>query len=434
MTAEIAILNKSGVALAADSKVTVGGGRKTFDTVNKIFSLSKVHPIGIMVYGNAEFMRYPWEIIVKLYRSEKGDRAEDTVEKWGKDFVRFLKKFGNIRPEDKEQNIELLLYAWFDSLLQSAMLEARDAGIQVASDPFTDILRKLLSRQLDIADKRPSLLTASRVKSLNAEYASVVPKMVNLMLGGFKAPDVIDIATKFAWLALSRNCFSPISSGVVFAGYGEKEYFPTVVQYDIDGYVGDVIKLAQQKNRDISRDLGSAIMPFAQKEMVQRFMDGVDPAYSRFERYSSVTLLVENCLAVLDKYGRKAVQTDAVRTKIKVAVMKSFADNAKQTRAYQKRKFSDPIVEMVTLLPKEELPHLAESLVALTSLKRRVSNEVETVGGPIDVCLISKGDGFVWIKRKHYFRPELNIQFESNYMRDVTAGGEHHVRKPAAKR
>jgi len=39
----------------------------------------------------------------------------------------------------------------------------------------------------------------------------------------------------------------------------------------------------------------------------------------------------------------------------------------------------------------------------------------ETVGGPIDVAVISKGDGFIWIKRKHYFSPELNHHFFDNY-------------------
>jgi hypothetical protein len=41
----------------------------------------------------------------------------------------------------------------------------------------------------------------------------------------------------------------------------------------------------------------------------------------------------------------------------------------------------------------------------------------ETVGGPIDVAVISKGDGFVWIKRKHYFVPELNHHFFANYFK-----------------
>ena len=41
----------------------------------------------------------------------------------------------------------------------------------------------------------------------------------------------------------------------------------------------------------------------------------------------------------------------------------------------------------------------------------------ETVGGPVDVAVISKGDGFVWINRKHYFKPELNAPFFKNYFK-----------------
>ena len=88
---------------------------------------------------------------------------------------------------------------------------------------------------------------------------------------------------------------------------------------------------------------------------------------------------------------------------------------------------------MVSLLPKDELPNLAESLVALTSLKRHVSHDLETVGGPIDVALISKSDGFIWIKRKHYFRSELNPQFTANYSRDTGNGGRNVTKNSPSK-
>jgi hypothetical protein len=67
-------------------------------------------------------------------------------------------------------------------------------------------------------------------------------------------------------------------------------------------------------------------------------------------------------------------------------------------------------VNVVSALPRSELAALAESLVNLTSLKRRVSMDAETVGGPVDVAVISKADGFVWVKRKTFIRPELNLQ------------------------
>jgi len=67
---------------------------------------------------------------------------------------------------------------------------------------------------------------------------------------------------------------------------------------------------------------------------------------------------------------------------------------------------------------------MAESLVNLTSFKGKVSMEAETVGGPIDVAVISKGDGFIWINRKHYFARELNPPFFANYYRKEGYGKE----------
>jgi hypothetical protein len=66
---------------------------------------------------------------------------------------------------------------------------------------------------------------------------------------------------------------------------------------------------------------------------------------------------------------------------------------------------------MVRAMPKQELGTLASSLIEITSLKRKVSRGQETVGGEVDVAVISKSEGFVWIKRKHYFPAELNARF-----------------------
>lgn len=67
---------------------------------------------------------------------------------------------------------------------------------------------------------------------------------------------------------------------------------------------------------------------------------------------------------------------------------------------YKRKKFINPIVDIVETLPIEELADTAEALLNITSLKRKMSRSLETVGGPIDVALITKGDGFTWIKRK----------------------------------
>ncbi len=72
----------------------------------------------------------------------------------------------------------------------------------------------------------------------------------------------------------------------------------------------------------------------------------------------------------------------------------------------------------VANLSKEDLAEMAESLIYLTYLKRRITFAEESVGGPVDVALISRGDGFIWMKRKHYFKPELNHHFFANYLKN----------------
>ena len=79
------------------------------------------------------------------------------------------------------------------------------------------------------------------------------------------------------------------------------------------------------------------------------------------------------------------------------------------------KQYISPLVDTVAYLEKEDMADMAESLISLTFLKRRMMSSEESVGGPVDVAIISKSDGFVWIKRKHYFQKELNHQFFSNY-------------------
>ena len=79
-------------------------------------------------------------------------------------------------------------------------------------------------------------------------------------------------------------------------------------------------------------------------------------------------------------------------------------------------------------MPKDELASAAARLVGLNSFQKRMSLTDETVGGPIDVAVISKGDGFIWIDRKHYFRPELNRHFFDNNRPNTSPMGNDHDR------
>src|SRR5437588_9993923 len=103
MTAEIAIMNKSGIALAADSAVSIetAAGMKVYYT-NKLFMLSKYHPVGVMVYGNADLMGVPWESIIKTYREDLRDKSFKLLEDYGTDFLAYLDKNTFLFPTDQQ--------------------------------------------------------------------------------------------------------------------------------------------------------------------------------------------------------------------------------------------------------------------------------------------------------------------------------------------
>lgn len=115
MTAEIAVLNSSAVALAADSAVTVnlfsssGKNQKIYNTTEKLFKLSDQCPIGIMIYGNPKIIETPIEIIIKNFI--KINRKElPTVKEFAEKFIEFVEKFFSIKQQDIDFQKRLLSF------------------------------------------------------------------------------------------------------------------------------------------------------------------------------------------------------------------------------------------------------------------------------------------------------------------------------------
>jgi len=170
--------------------------------------------------------------------------------------------------------------------------------------------------------------------------------------------------------------------------------------------------------------MSAAVLPFAQREMVDTFMAGVDPVF-----HLRIKGFVEN----LDNLYRE-IQLDMIydphddfegssmheiedQRDIVIEIGEQLEQFLPSLSEHSQSNHIDPVISVVQGLPRDELAAMAESLINLTSFKRRVSMQAETVGGPIDVAVISKGDGFIWIKRKHYFEGDMNPQFFANYFR-----------------
>jgi hypothetical protein len=201
-------------------------------------------------------------------------------------------------------------------------------------------------------------------------------------------------------------------SGIVIAGFGEKEIFPSLVAYWIEGRLNKKLKYTEKKNIKIGFKNGAEIVPFAQHEMVDIFLSGMDSAFE--------DALLKSIGATLNTYPEVMIDSiDELSDEKKSNYKTSFQMNTDEimknlTESLNQYRMSNyaPILNVVVALPKSELAAMAESLVNITSLKRRVSMQAETVGGPVDVAVISKNDGFVWIKKKQYYSAAINTSHQ----------------------
>lgn len=430
MTAEILIMNKLGVALAADSAVTVSQGndtKKVFDTACKLFTLSKFEPVGIMFYGEANLGGLPWESVIKAYREYLGRASFGHLELYAQDMIAFIEQ--QMIPESCQ-------IKWFrEHVLGYFMLmkDEIDQGVKAIIDSKGEIVQSEIATVAEVVidnhlHKWNEYATLSIMEDddyterLKIAYAGTVHELriacfENLPL----AADLIESLLELS-ISIVRKDFFSSYSGFVISGFGKKDIFPSYIEYQVDGVVCGRLRRKELDKQSIDDDIEAAIKPLAQQEMVHGFLRGIEPELYGLYRASLKTLLEdkypETILANLDL----TVEQRADLGPRLVAFGKSAFEGIQNSldQVIRERHVT-PVVDAVQFLQKDELAEMAESFVYLTSLKRRISLEPETVGGPIDVAVISKGDGFIWIKRKHYFRADLNHHFFQNYFRSASS-------------
>lgn len=418
MTAEIAIMNKLGVALAADSAATIGyqSGNKIYNSADKLFILSAIHPVGIMIYGAAELTGVPWETVIKLYRTHIGGNKLATLQDYVTDFIAFLEKSQSALFPDAVQDSYLrMAVTQYFAVLKEDIIQAQNEKNSESKENDFGVWLTTIDAYKETLDQLPLL------SQIGPEYRSKVKQavghiykdVVKDVFGDVQLSAKITNKLKSMGVELIvRSIFFANSSGIVFAGFGEEEIFPSVISTQTDGFFVNRLKRNQGEATTITFDSSAAIVPFAQSEMVYTFMEGINPEYNLF-MMSYVANLLDNYRESLVRNlpGLEEKEKQTLSDTLKQIGTKLVEDFTQEVSNYQTNTYSEPIINNVAFLPIDELASMAEALVNLTSFKRHISADSETVGGPIDVAVISKKDGFIWIKQKHYFRPELNPQF-----------------------
>jgi hypothetical protein len=231
------------------------------------------------------------------------------------------------------------------------------------------------------------------------EYKSILQKVEEDLFGEFKPTreTISGLRTTARFMYGLDGWSTNASSGLVIAGLGESEAFPVVMCYQVGTIAAGKLRFTKFDEGRVGQDSDAFVIPFAQRKVIDLFYGGVAPQVKE-KLADIVSAAVTKCAKKLDAHN-SARLSQSCREEILMTLDKEAHEL-----------HTEPLTRAVSALPRRELAGLAEALVSLTVFMARMSADgQETVGGPIDVALISKGDGFVWVKRKDPVRDALAL-------------------------
>lgn len=412
MTAIVGILNKHAVAIAADSAVTVstGDNTKIYNTSQKIFKISDKNPVALMIYDNAAFMGAPWEVIVDLYRQERGNNTFKKVQDYANDFLKFLSDCEYLNgPEEQRKYLLREMYAIY-SRLNDAIDARVDDDIENRDDLSRQDVEECYSkRSVEVMKEFSDLCQEAgpndEINLTPEQFQKIAQDGINYILDEISDDEWSEKAKQYwaeAFYKALTSKFAYSKSGLVFVGYGSKNIYPSLYAVNVCGIFNDVLRWEEYEKEDITNDNTSSIIPFAQTDVMMTMLKGIAPAFQAElidSHLGSLNNVVDQIRSRMEENGISQKVIDKV---LDIDVNAQQEKYVEHCDSFMKDNYTTGVVDAVECFNTEDMANMAESLISITNLQRHISSSEESVGGPVEVALITRGGGFRWIKHREF--------------------------------
>ncbi|MGJ8619753.1 MAG: hypothetical protein ACSHWN_05425 [Methylophilaceae bacterium] len=421
MTSEVLMLNKEAVVIAADSAVTTGRypHPRYSKSANIIFDLSVHGNVALTIYASADIDNVPWNLAVKQFR--KVDQKEVERPK--------LANYQEALISYLEKNSSLFPAKVLNETLKIRLFKASTYVLNILEHLYPDFTNSERTKK----ERKTAWSSAYTYFSKVLSETEHKPPFTENTLDGYKPQiaeylaDIANIYEGIKYTYVEHNQLLQLTidtllkkptdfldyTGLVFAGYGFDEIFPSYCHIWVYGHIGDKLLWTAENGYEITHSNDAWIQPFAQSSMIDRFTDGFDTKLRTNIETESKNLIN----TIIEKIKENGVEVDE---KVSSIFNTEHAQFMKKWIQQNWEENFHPLRRVLNSLSVSEMGHLAESLLVLEELRERVTSPTESVGGPIDVAVITKAEGLIWLKRKHFFNPELNVKYLNRIKLDYT--------------
>lgn len=343
-----------------------------------------------MTFGNALYMGVPWEVIIGDYSRRLGDRRFETLREYFDNFVEFLEGAeGMFPPATQDAELRRHVADMWSVLYAAPLKKISKLKRRVRAGKIDAALHEIIQADhphwedhaclINIDDTFAQCLLASRESMLNDVEREVFDQacLSNETSAGLR--------TTLRYF-LTRRWNRSDDTNVVIAGFGESEFFPSLLNYQVGPIIGGRVRRTKDIDDSIGPECAAHIFPFAQRNSIDMVIDGIHPR------------VMSKIIELIEAEGEHSKRLKRPKTAEAEPLLVAFERGLRTEMAASQ---SAPFMTAVAGLPRQDLGELAASLVNFAIFRAKMSIDAqETLRGPVDVAVISKGDGFTWIRRK----------------------------------
>ena len=409
MTAQTVLMNKFAIAIASDSVVSIERGDGVYQTKatsEKLIPLSGNHDVALMVSGVLTLKGIPFPVLISEW-SKTLDVKFNTLEEYLPSFLEWLENRNELQSIESDEQLyghildDILKDIWDSTIEFDLSSEENIFKRSAIEDQFLNNLKSWKNYSYSrLPFKNWNMELAKNLSKAN--FSEVIEDRISYWFDDRPMTEsssqlLFEICESIpAWLQ------TDIQTDIVAVGFGAEDLLPKTSFVSLYG-----ILKGQLRNKDIEfrsiRDSGSYYNFFGQWDASIQFIRGLDPdmkdkILNYFEKFT------RNLISAQSMFDEEEGDED-LEAVIKDHVRNSTNELNQIIESHSKDNFENPLIQVIALSPEADLAKLAKSLIEIQAIRQSINQVTPTVGGPIDVAVITKINGFQWINHKSITLP-----------------------------
>lgn len=392
MTSQVVLFNGHGVAVASDSTQT--SGELTLDTAEKIFPAPEPHQIALIISNSAVFQGYPVSVLINEWFNTLGKKRQPSSRHYFQSFIDFIDNSGLINEERQDASLLQAIQNVFERVEYEF-----DRPVPVEEQGLSSAIKRVHDSWPDdrLAGADSTLLSfitngvLSNGRSFHNVIMDLFAQWKNDKGDSYIPPlEIVDAMSVLVMRYLANSLWDEPRTEVVVMGFGEYELMPSFYRRDIRGHIaGRTLGRFYDESTFDDDGLSPYVgyRPLAQSDAIFQFVRGFAEEIFH-EAKGSTSSSVSEVFAGLES---RPDELAAEVTRLSVeSVAKAFYESDRTQR----------FLSTISVLPTASLASVAQFLIQVQAFSVLLKGEQRTVGGPIDTAIITRSDGFRWIRHK----------------------------------